>query len=54
MLFAAAFWLLSKIEYSNKTPAEQRLGKEFCGLVLIFFNLIFIHIQTSLIHPLAH
>jgi uncharacterized membrane protein len=52
-LFAVAFWLLSKIEYSRKALAEKRLGREFCGLVLIFFNLIFIHIQTSLI-LLAH
>lgn len=62
-LFFVIFWLLSRIEFSKIRSSEQafrkshgrqsslysNLMKEMVFLVLIFFNLIFIHLQRSLI-----
>lgn len=62
-LFFIGFWLLSKVEFSKnrlfQSVAENLserqnsllsdLKKEFVYLALVFFNLIFIHIQRSLI-----
>jgi uncharacterized membrane protein len=62
-LFFVIFWLLSRIEFPKVKNPLQALGKsheiqsrlysnlmkEMVFLVLIFFNLIFIHIQRSLI-----
>ncbi len=66
-LFFACFLFFSRIGFSRINPAKRKPGnlsprqrqllfnlmKEFVYLVLIFFNLIFIHIQRSLI-LLAH
>jgi uncharacterized membrane protein len=62
-LFFVIFWLLSRIEFSRIKNSQRALGKsyerqptlysnlmrEMVFLVLIFFNLIFIHLQRSLI-----
>ena len=61
-LFCLGFWWLSRINFSLKFPPEgqkysfsqvkklySNLRKEFIYLILIFFNLIFIHLQRSLI-----
>ncbi len=66
-LFYIAFWLLSRFTFSRDLSKEKKsfirdgsdeklladLGKEFVYLALIFFNLIFIHLQRSII-LLAH
>ena len=57
------FWLLSGVKFPKKNftkkksgPSDEKMSnifsnlkKEFVYLILIFFNLIFIHIQRSLI-----
>lgn len=62
-LFFVIFWLLSRVEFSKIKSSQRTLGKsherqsslysnlmkEMVFLVLIFFNLIFIHLQRSLI-----
>jgi uncharacterized membrane protein len=56
LLFAAflyAVWAKHRKEGSTKSPAVQSLQKEIVLLVSIFFQLIFIHLQRSLI-LLAH
>jgi len=65
-LFCLGFWWLSRVNFSFKLPQGSQkcsisevkalyasLRKEFIYLTLIFFNLIFIHLQRSLIF-LAH
>jgi uncharacterized membrane protein len=65
--FVIVFWFLSRITMLSRrmfkeespaiSPAQEKafreLKKEFVALVLLFFNLIFIHLQRSLI-LLAH
>ena len=62
-LFFVVFWLLSRVGFSKIKSSQLTLGKsherqsslysnlmkEMVFLVLIFFNLIFIHLQRSLI-----
>lgn len=62
-IFFLGFWWVSKIKYEEKRlfgkfasgfseeklPLYLQLKKEFAYLVLIFFNLIFIHLQRSII-----
>jgi hypothetical protein len=59
-VFCGIFWRLSKIKYKKMfkvySPSDSalkkfifRLKKEFVLLVLIFFNLIYIHLQRSII-----
>lgn len=59
-LFCAGFWHLSQINWMRKPTGHSpqnagmresllRLRKEFVLLVLIFFHLIFIHLQRTLI-----
>ena len=59
-VFCVGFWQLSKIRkkkrFTNHSPSDSKvnillshLEKEHVLLVLIFFNLIFIHLQRSLI-----
>ena len=59
-VFCVGFWRLSKIRdkkrFSVHSPSDSKvnillshLEKEYVLLVLIFFNLIFIHLQRSLI-----
>jgi uncharacterized membrane protein len=59
-VFCIGFWQLSKLKNKKRVADNlplksevkillSRLDKEYVLLVLIFFNLIFIHIQRSLI-----
>lgn len=52
-LFFLAFWRISKIRYFRSFSQDEipyvQLKKEYVFLVLIFFNLIFIHLQRSII-----
>lgn len=52
-VFLFVAWANNRKEQSNRSSAEQNLQKEITMLVSIFFQLIFIHLQRSLI-LLAH
>jgi uncharacterized membrane protein len=53
VIFLFVIWRKHRKDRSNMSPAVQSLEKEIILLVSIFFQLIFIHLQRSLI-LLAH
>jgi len=49
LFFVLLFYLARKISSRIKASWEAEIFKEYVYLTLIFFNLIFIHVQRSLI-----